>query len=123
MKSIIFVCGLYSIAFAIFHIFFWKIFDWKNELKKLNFANRGIIQILNSRIIYLFFFIAFLCFIYPEELLNTRLGKVFLAGVALFWFGRTIEQFIFFKTHNIYVHILTVIFAIGTILFALPLLV
>jgi hypothetical protein len=121
MKTIIFLCGLYSIAFAIFHILFWRLFNWKKELEKLNFANRGILQILNTRIIYFFLFVAYICFVYPDELLSSNLGKTFLTGISLFWLGRTIEQFVFFKEKNRYVHILTAIFVIGTILFALPL--
>lgn len=120
MEIIIFICGCFSVAFAIFHILFWRLFDWKNDLKNLNAANRGIIQILNSRIIYLCIFIAFVCFFYPDDLLNTTLGKVFLVGISLFWLGRAAEQFIFFKRQSIYLHILTVLFLFGAILFALP---
>lgn len=120
METIILLCGIYSVALAIFHILFWKIFNWKNDLKKLSFANRAIIQILNTRIIYFFLFVAFICFVYPTELLTTGLGQTFLAGIALFWLGRTIEQFIFLKPNHGLVHILTIVFVIGTILFALP---
>src|SRR4051812_20069236 len=92
---LVFSCGIYSVAFAIFHILFWRIFDWKNDLKKLSVANRAIIQIANTRLIYFFLFVAFLCFFYPKELVTTRLGNVFLIGVSIFWLGRTMEQFIF----------------------------
>ena len=78
-------------------------------------------QILNTRIIYFFLFVAFICFIYTDELLASNLGKAFLTGISLFWLGRAIEQFVFFEAKNKYVHILTVIFIIGAILFALPL--
>lgn len=123
MRTTLFLCGLYSVAFAIFHLLFWKLFNWKEELDKLSFANRAIVQILNTRIIYFFLFVAFICFVYPEQLLTSDLGKAFLTGISLFWLGRTIEQFIFLKAkNNKVVHILTVIFLAGSILFALPLL-
>ena len=121
MKTVIFICGLYSVAFAIFHIFFWKLFHWKKELSRLSFANKAIVQILNTRIIYFFLFVAFICFTYPDELTNTNLGKAFLAGTSVFWLGRTIEQFIFLKVSNRYVHVLTIILIAGAVLFALPL--
>jgi hypothetical protein len=121
MKTIIFLCGLYSTAFAIFHILFWRLFNWKKELQKLSFVNRAIVQILNTRIIYFFLFVAFICFVYPDELITTNLGKAFLIAISLFWLGRTIEQFVFLKVKNKYVHILTIIFVVGAILFALPL--
>lgn len=122
MNLVIFLCGLHSVSLAIFHIFFWKLFDWKTDLKNLSFANRAIIQILNTRLIYFFLFVAFLCFAYPNELVSTNLGNAFLAGICLFWLGRTVEQFIFLKEHTTFIHILTIVFVAGAILFALPLL-
>lgn len=121
MKTILFLCGIYSLAFAIFHMLFWKLFNWKKGLGKLNVVNRTIVQILNTRIIYFLLFVAFICFAYPDELLASNLGKAFLTGISLFWLGRTIEQFIFLTINNKFVHILTIIFLGGSVLFALPL--
>lgn len=120
MITVIYVCGLYSLAFSLFHIGFWKMFKWKSELKKLNFANKGIMQILNIQLTYYFLFVAFICFVFPAELLTTKFGNLFLAGTSLFWFIRTIQQFIFLRANNYKIHILTFIFLVGTILFALP---
>jgi len=119
-KILIYCCGFYTIAFAIFHIYFWKLFNWKQDLKTLSIANRAIIQIANLRLIYIFFGIAVVCFTFPKELLSTKLGNVFLLGISLFWLGRTIEQFVFLKVKNRLVNLLTVIFIIGTLLFAAP---
>lgn len=121
-KWIIFLCGFYSIGFALFHIFFWRLFDWKNDLKKLTTANRAIIQIANLRLIYFFLLVAFLCFTFPTELVTTPLGRCFLLGVSLFWLGRMVEQFIFLSVKSLIVHGLTILFALGVLLFALPLL-
>ncbi|WP_129713576.1 hypothetical protein [Pedobacter sp. SYP-B3415] len=123
MYTLVLVCGVYSLAFAGFHLLFWKLFNWKTELKKLSFANRGILQILNLRIIYIFFLIAFLCFAYPDELLNTRLGKAVMIGMSLFWLGRLIEQLVLLRAKHVVIHILTAVFAMGAILFASPLIV
>lgn len=122
MKIVIYSCGLYSLAFACFHIGFWKIFKWKSELKKISFANKAIIQILNVQIIYYLFFVTFLCFAFPEELMNSKLGNILLGATSIFWFIRTIQQFIFLRARHYKIHILTIIFLVGTILFALPLL-
>ena len=120
MKLVIYLCGFYSLAFAIFHIGFWKIFKWKKDLKKILSVNSGIMQILNIQIIYYFLFVTFICIAFPVELLSTELGNVFLLGCSLFWLIRTVQQFIFFSTKSYFANILTVIFIIGTILFALP---
>lgn len=121
MTTVIYVCGLYSLAFALFHIGFWKMFKWKSDLKKLSFANEAIMQILNVQQTYHFIFVALVCFIFPIELLTTTLGNFFLAGTSLFWLIRTIQQFIFLRANNYKIHILTFIFLVGTLLFALPL--
>ena len=38
--NIIFLCGIYSTGFVIFHLFFWKILNWKTELQKLGKINK-----------------------------------------------------------------------------------
>jgi hypothetical protein len=113
---IIYACSVYYLAFAVFHIGFWKLFNWQIELKKLHFTNRAIMQILNLRIIFMCFLMAFIYFKYPQELLNTSLGKTLLIGMFLFWLGRTIEQFIFFKQNNKYLKTATFVFIFGTVL-------
>lgn len=122
MTTIIYLCGSYSIAFALFHIGFWKMFRWEHELKKLTFANKAIVQILNIQLTYYLFFVAFVCFAFPTELQTTKLGNFFLSGTSVFWLFRTIQQFIFLRKNNYKIHILTLILIIGTILFALPVL-
>jgi len=119
---IIFICGAYCISFAIFHCLFWKLFNWKDDLAKLNFANRAVMQIANLRLIYFFLLVGVICFAFPSELITTNLGRFFLGGISLFWFGRTVEQFVFLRRKHKAIHILTFIFIAGIILFALPLL-
>lgn len=118
----IFLCGIFSLGFAIFHTQFWRLFDWKNELPKLHAANKAIMQIANLRLIYFFLFVACVCFIFPQELLETSIGNFFLGGMSVFWLGRTIEQFIFLRINHPMAHLLTYLFMIGTLLFAAPLL-
>ncbi len=121
-NTMIFLGGLYCLGFAIFHTQFWRIFDWKNDLNKISLANKAIIQIANLRLIYFFLFVAAVWFIFPEALATTALGNFFLLGISLFWLGRTIEQFVFIKVDHPMVHLLTYVFIIGTILFAIPVL-
>jgi len=121
MKTLLYLCGFYNLAFALFHFGFWKLFQWNKELNNLSFANKGIMQILNIQICYYFIFTAIICFVFPTELVTTKLGNLFLIGSSLFWLIRTIQQFIFFRIDNYKIHLLTFIFMVGTILFLLPL--
>lgn len=119
---IVYIAGVYSLGLAVFHMLFWKIFRWKEDLPHLKFSNRAIMQILNVRIIYYLLFIACLCFLFTDELLNTQLGQVILIGTALFWAGRTVEQFIFLRKDHLPIHVLTALFILGTMLFLIPVL-
>jgi hypothetical protein len=120
MKWIIYVCGFLSLASAIFHMGFWKLFGWKSDLAKLSFANRGVMQILTVQIIFYFLFVSFICFVFPAELQNTKLGNVFLLGCSLFWVTRAVQQFIFLNENNSGTYIGAVIMIIPAVLFALP---
>jgi len=118
---IIYLGGLHSLGFAIFHMFFWKLFKWDTDLEKISKPNRAIMQIANLRLIYIFLFFSFICFFFTQDLYTTRIGKAFLLGSSLFWIGRTIEQYIFLKINHYLIHILTFLFITGAILFILPL--
>ncbi len=113
--------GVHGLGFAVFHLAFWKLFDWPRALQSTNAATRAVVQILNLRLIYVFLGVAAACFTLPGDLLDTRLGNAFLAGMSLFWVGRTIEQFVFLRIDHPLVHALTVLFVAGAVLFAAPL--
>jgi hypothetical protein len=120
MKTLIYIGGFYCAVFAVFHLAFWRLFDWKRELPKLNSVNRGVLQVLNLRLTYLFFVCAFLCFFWTEDLLATGLGRVVLGAMGLFCLMRAVEQVIFWKWSRISAAF-TVIFLLGAGLFAAPL--
>ncbi|MEI2456337.1 MULTISPECIES: hypothetical protein [Lysobacter] len=113
--------GLHSLAFAAFHMAFWKLFGWRRNLQAATVADRAILQILNLRLIYVLLGIAALCFFYTDELRSTALGRAVLAGMALFWVGRTIEQFVFLRINRPMIHALTALFVLGAAVFAAPL--
>lgn len=114
--------GVHALGFALFHLAFWKLFDWPHALRTTGVPTRAIVQILNLRLVYVFLGVAVLCFALPGELLGTRLGHALLAGMSLFWIGRTIEQFVFLRIDHPRVHALSALFVIGALLFAAPLL-
>jgi hypothetical protein len=120
LKTLIYIGGFYCLAFALFHLAFWKLFDWKTELPKLNPINRGVMQVLNLRLTYLFFVIAFICFFFAEDLLKTNLGNIILGAISLFALMRAIEQLIFWKVEKIGAAFF-VVFLLGAGIFAAPL--
>jgi len=121
MKIVIYLAGIYNLLFALFHVGFWKMFNWDVELKKLTPDNSAVMQALNVHIIYYLLFTALVCFVFPAELRNTKLGSVFLLGCSFFWLLRTVLQFILFPVNG-FASILGafLFFGTGVVLFALP---
>ena len=115
------LCAIHSFGFAAFHLAFWKLFGWRQTLRTATVADRAILQILNLRLIYVLLGVGVLCLAFTDDLLHTGLGRALLLGMSLFWVGRTIEQFVFLRIDRLPVHALTASFALGAILFALPL--
>lgn len=121
MCYLITLAGVYNLLLVIFHLLFWRMFKWKTDLRKLGFANKAIIQILNIQLIYYFLVVAIICFAFPEELVKTNLGRFFLFSNAMFWLIRTLQQFVFLRVKNIFVNYLTVYFFLGVVIFSIPL--
>ncbi len=120
--TILYICGFYNLVLMVFHIFFWSIFKWKKTLAKGTKTNAIATQIMNVQLIYLFLFMAIVCFVYPNQLLNSKMGYVLLLGYAIFWIIRFVQQFVFLKLKGSFVITLTTLFFIGAIIHTLPIL-
>ena len=120
MKILLYIGGFYCFAFALFHLAFWKLFDWKNELPKLKPVNRGVMQVLNLRLTYVFIIVAFISFFFADDLINTKFGNVILGSVSIFALMRAIEQLIFWKIEKT-AFVFFFIFLLGAGIFAVPL--
>jgi len=114
--------GAFDLAFAAFHLRFWSIFRWREELPKLSFANRGILQILNLCLIYIFLVMGAACLLFADVLTTTRFGRFTLGSFAIFWALRAIYQPVFFGLKHPLSIWLFIAFLIGTAIHALPLL-
>lgn len=116
------LCAAHSLALAVFHMAFWRLFRWPTTLRETTFANRAILQIANVQLIWVFLGVAALCLWFPAELRGTPLGRAVLTGMSVFWIVRLIQQAVFLRVHHPLVHALSVVFAVGAALFAWPLL-
>jgi hypothetical protein len=122
-ETLVRLAGAHSLGFAAFHLAFWRLFDWKQELRKVALPTRAVTQILNLRLTYVFLGAGAACFLFTRDLAHTPLGRAILGFMAVFWLGRTVEQFVFLRVNDLRVHALTVLFVLGAVLFAAPLLV
>lgn len=119
-RTLLAFCAAHSFGFALFHLGFWQLFGWRETLRGMTLADRAILQISNLRLIYLFVAIGMLCLAFPVELAGSALGRALLLGMAGFWLGRLIEQFVFLRYHRAALHVLSACIALGIVLFAWP---
>lgn len=121
MKTLIIIGGFLWLAVFVFHVFFWKLFDWKRQLSKLSDVNRAVMQVLNLCLMWVFLIFAYISIFHADELLTTGLGKTILTGIVLFGVFRAVEQVIFFNLKDIRSKLVLFIALIGTIIYAVPL--
>ncbi len=121
MKTLIIIGGFLWLAVFVFHVLFWKLFRWKQELIKLSDVNRAVMQVLNLCLMWVFLIFAYVSIFHADELLTTGLGKSVLIGMVLFGIFRSVEQVIFFNLKDIRSKFVLFVAMIGTAIYAIPL--
>jgi hypothetical protein len=91
----IYAAAGYNVALAAFHLGFWRLFRWREELPKLHPVNRGVLPVLNIMLIFIFLLVAGLEVLLAEEMTGTALGRALLAGMMFFWILRAGLQLVF----------------------------
>ncbi len=117
-EKLLLIGALFHLAFVAFHLLFWKLFDWVQDLKKLSHINKSVMQILNLRLIFVFLIFAYISYFNTSEMLNSKLGLTMIAAIASFWGFRSVEQVIYFGIKNLASNILLLLFLFGTVLYA-----
>ena len=115
--------GLYTIALIIFHLLFWRLFDWPASLQSTNSINRATIQVLNISITLIFCIFAYISFMHTAELRNTPLGNTLLVLISWLWLIRAVLQVIFYRLKHRASVALTLYFSLGAVLYGLPVLI
>lgn len=84
--------GFFHIAYMVFHLLFWKLFRWKEQLAKLHPINQGAMQAMNIVLIAIFMLFALVSLFFQDELLNSKLGHFLITSIAIIWLIRTCIQ-------------------------------
>ena len=66
-KAILYAGGILNILGAAGHMFFWKLFNWSEELPKLSIINQGILQVANIILIFIILYFAVMSFIIAKH--------------------------------------------------------
>ena len=94
-NTLVIIGGVNFLLFGLFHLAFWHLFGWKNELTELTHINSIIMQMLNIGVSVFLLAFGFLMLFYRREILNSALGRALLIIFALFWLARLIAEFVF----------------------------
>lgn len=120
MELLIKAGGVYNIILVIFHLLFWRIFNWKEDLRSLTFLNRSTMQVVNLSLTIVFVMFAYISLVHTSELLSSPLGKSLLFSISLLWLARSAMQVIFYKfKHWVSVAFFVYFFA-GSLLYGIP---
>ena len=120
MSDVLLLIGaIYNLAFIVFHLLFWRIFDWRNDLVSLTATNRAIMQVLNLSLSFAFIIFGTLSFLFPQQMVETELGRALTGMIAAFWLLRAFEQIVFFKLKHWLSQLFTLVFLVGAGLYGL----
>ena len=120
MEALIIIGGIYCLAFVIFHLTFWKLFNWREDLASLTFINRAVMQVLNISLTVAFFIFGYISLFHVQELQTTSLGRSLLLLISIFWLLRAIQQIIFFGLKNRLSLIFFLVFMAGFAIYLIP---
>jgi len=113
--------GVLHAGWALFHMFFPRLFRWDKNLADMDPINRAIYQVLNLCLVFYFAAAAYLSLALTHDMLSSKLGHKLIAVMAAFWLLRLGLQFRFFKAVHPLSLLLIVLFALtaGTYLYPL----
>ena len=115
-ETLLLAGAMHSIAFAVFHLFFWRLFDWRTQLPRLSDVNRGVMQVLNVCLTYVFAGLGIVLALNAPDVVGTRLGTHLLVFLSGFWALRLTAQFVWFRTGHWAAWVLSGLFLAGAIL-------
>ena len=95
-EQLIVVGRIYCLAIAAFHLAFWKLFRWPEDLTSLSFINRAVKQFLNFGLTFIFVIFGIVLLVYSMEIASTPLGRTLLSLILTFWLLRAVERVVFF---------------------------
>jgi hypothetical protein len=120
LKVFIFIGGFYHLLWVIFHIFWPKIFKWKESLSGLDLINRSLMYIQSIFLMITFLIFSFIAFFHTNEMISTNLGLSLIASFALFWLIRSIVQIYFFGYKDKRSIVLIIMFLFGFVIHLIP---
>ena len=117
----VYIGGAMHLLAAVLHLFFWRLFNWPDELARLSSLNARVVPVMNISLIIVFLGAAYVSVSFAGDFVGTALGRGVSFALALFWLARLIQQFIFFGLKKPFSWLLSFFCLVTAVLYALPL--
>jgi hypothetical protein len=95
-KILLLIGGIVNLLAAVMHLTLPKASNWKDTLSSLSLDNAATMYTLNVHVGFTCLIFAYLTLMHRKEMLETNLGRAAMAGIALFWVLRAINQVLFY---------------------------
>lgn len=105
------IAGGLDLAFAAFHVMFWRLFGWPGRLEDAGATNVAIMQTLNIVLIYIFVVTGVVVLGYAWR--GVPLPPELAWATAAFWLLRTVLQPVMFSMRNAPSRMITLLFAVS----------
>jgi len=92
-KRLLIIGGVLNTIFFLFHI---QLGYQIHHLTQVSSSHRALMEALNGAGVLFIFFFAYVSFFHAEELIETGLGRIVLALVAVLYLSRAAEEFFLF---------------------------
>ena len=92
-KFILYAGSVINLILALFHMTFWKMLNWAEELPKLSRDNQGVLQTANIILIFVILYFSVMSFIMARRGKTGFYGKSIIVLVAVFYLIRVIAGY------------------------------
>ena len=114
--------AVFCLGLAVLHLFFWRMFRWREQLARVSRANAGVMQVMNIVLTGCLLMFGVVLAVHTEAMTATPLGRTLLAALAGLWLLRAALQRPFFASTGARVTAgFEALFVVGALLHALPL--
>ncbi len=92
---IVTIGGVLLVVLGLFHLTFWDLFDWGNELPKLSKGNSSLVQMMAICTVCYLTSMGLTLLVCRKDITESRVGKLLLLSLSVFFIVRLILEFTF----------------------------
>jgi len=92
---IVTIGGVLLVVLGLFHLTFWDLFDWGNELPKLSKGNSSLVQMMAICTVCYLTSMGLILLVCRKDITESRVGKLLLLSLSVFFIVRLILEFTF----------------------------